>query len=156
MAEPVVESVTIHADPEAVYDLVSDVSRMGQWSPENTGARGAPASPAVGDRFVGWNKHGPFRWWTYCTVRAADRGRSFAFDVDFGPFPVSHWRYDFETQGDGTLVHETWVDRRDGARGLVMRGVGQVFIPGNRSTHNRANMVATLAAIKRAAESTSA
>lgn len=152
MAEPVIESIVIAAEPESVYDLVADVSRMGEWSPEATSARGASVSPAVGDRFVGWNKNGPFRWWTYCTVREADRGRVFAFDVDFGPFPVSHWRYEFETSSGGTLVRETWRDRREGKRGLAMRAVGQVFIPGNREQHNRVNMVATLQALKAAAE----
>lgn len=148
--------MTVEAPAEVVYDLVADVSRMGEWSPEATSARGAAVSPEVGDRFVGWNKHGPFRWWTYCTVREADRGRVFAFDVDFGPFPVSRWRYEFEPAEDATVVRETWLDRRDGARGLAMRGVGQVFIPGNRTRHNRATMVATLRALKQAAETAGA
>jgi polyketide cyclase/dehydrase/lipid transport protein len=30
-------SIEIHASPEAVYDLVSDLPRMGEWSPENIG-----------------------------------------------------------------------------------------------------------------------
>ncbi|HAY67306.1 MAG TPA: hypothetical protein DCY82_03325, partial [Acidimicrobiaceae bacterium] len=29
-------SIEIAASPEAVYDLVSDVTRMGEWSPEST------------------------------------------------------------------------------------------------------------------------
>jgi len=31
--------VTIDAAPEQVWELVTDVTRMGEWSPENTGAR---------------------------------------------------------------------------------------------------------------------
>ena len=30
-------SIEINASPEAVYDLVSDLPRMGEWSPENVG-----------------------------------------------------------------------------------------------------------------------
>ena len=30
-------SIEIHASPEAVYALVSDLPRMGEWSPENIG-----------------------------------------------------------------------------------------------------------------------
>ena len=30
---------TIAADPGALYDLVSDLCRMGEWSPEATGGR---------------------------------------------------------------------------------------------------------------------
>ena len=32
-------SIEIHVSPEAVYDLVSDLPRMGEWSPENMGIR---------------------------------------------------------------------------------------------------------------------
>ncbi len=30
-------SIEINASPEVVYDLVSDLPRMGEWSPENVG-----------------------------------------------------------------------------------------------------------------------
>ena len=35
------ESIEIVAEPEAVYDLIADVSSVGQFSPEATGALGA-------------------------------------------------------------------------------------------------------------------
>ncbi len=147
------ESITISASPAVVYDLVSDVGRMGEWSPEATGARGVSGELSVGDRFIGTNRRGPVRWFTQCTVAAADRGAEFEFDVDFGPFPVSRWRYDFEDVGDGTTrVIETWIDRRQGLMGLPMKSVGQLLIPGDREAHNRANMVQTLRRLKAAAE----
>ena len=46
-------SIEIAASPEAVYALVSDITRMGEWSPECrecTWANGA-TGPAVGARF---------------------------------------------------------------------------------------------------------
>jgi hypothetical protein len=54
-------------------------------------------------------------------VTSADPGRRFAFDVDrygYGrfmvPVQVASWAYDFEAVEDGTLVTETWRDRRRG------------------------------------------
>jgi uncharacterized protein YndB with AHSA1/START domain len=115
------DSIVIDVAPEAAYDAVSDVTQMGRWSPENTGATvEQPAGAAyVGMHFVGSNKRGPARWHTRCTVTAADRGRHFAFVVDrYGmtplllPVSVASWEYTFEPNGSGTLVTETWHDGR--------------------------------------------
>lgn len=114
-------SAWIDVLPEVAYDAVSDVTQMGRWSPESTGARVArPADAAyVGMHFVGSNKRGPARWQTRCTVTAAERGRRFAFEVGrWGiaplllPVSVATWSYDFEPQDGGTLVTETWRDGR--------------------------------------------
>lgn len=151
----VTESTTINADPATVYRLVSDVARMGEWSPEATGAFGAQGQLGVGDRFVGRNKRGPVLWWTVCTVRQAEPGVRFAFDVDAGPAPISRWIYELRpTEQGGTELVETWIDRRRGPLGVAVKGLGQLFIPGSRPEHNRRNMRATLAALKQAAEST--
>lgn len=116
-------SITIAVAPEVVYDAVSDVTQMGRWSPENLGAKVTRPTEAayVGMRFVGSNKRGPVRWETGCTVTAAERGRRFAFDVNrYGrgrvmiPVRVASWAYDFEAVDGGTLVTETWHDRRRG------------------------------------------
>lgn len=152
MADTVVEGIFIKAQPGAVYDLVADVAKMGEYSPEATGARGAGRDLRVGDRFIGLNKRGPVRWFTVCTVIAADRGREFAFDVDMGPMAISRWSYTFAEEAGGTAVTETWNDRRSGLWGPVIRGLGQLVIPGPRAPHNRANMVRTLQRLKEAAE----
>ena len=39
-------SIEINASPEAVYDLVSDLPRMGEWSPENIGGEWQAAAVA--------------------------------------------------------------------------------------------------------------
>ncbi|WP_229662671.1 SRPBCC family protein [Nocardioides phosphati] len=114
-------SLWIDVDPEVAYDAISDVTQMGRWSPENTGATVARPRDAayVGMRFVGRNRRGPARWQTGCTVTAAERGRRFAFDVDrYGvaplllPVSVASWAYTFEARDGGTLVTETWRDGR--------------------------------------------
>jgi hypothetical protein len=142
---------TIAATPLALYDLVSDVTRMGEWSPETASCRwlGGATGPAIGARFRGVNRHGWRRWTTTCTVVAADPGRRFAFDVRSGPLPISRWSYEFEPAGDGCRVTETWTDRRPGWTvpvGAVVMGVP------DRAEHNRAGMAATLAALRQEAE----
>jgi uncharacterized protein YndB with AHSA1/START domain len=142
---------SIAATPEAVYDLVSDVTRMGEWSPETSSCRwvGGAAGPAVDARFVGSNRRGPLLWSTSCRVTAADPGREFAFTVTFAGLPISDWRYTFTPDGVGCRVVETWHDRR----GAAMR-LGSVPVMGiaDRAAHNRRGMEQTLAALARVAE----
>jgi uncharacterized protein YndB with AHSA1/START domain len=93
--------IHISAPPEKVYDLVSDVRRMGEWSPETVkgewidGATG----PAVGARFKGSNKRRFIRWSTKPEVVAAEPGREFAF-VTPGSGSTK-WTYHFEQSADG-------------------------------------------------------
>jgi len=72
---PMTGEVSMHMDatPEEVWALVSDVTRMGSWSPETTACRwvGGASGPSVGARFRGTNKRGPLLWQTTCTVTAA-------------------------------------------------------------------------------------
>ena len=74
-----------HGGPaDRVWDLVSDVTRIGEFSPETFEAEwlGGATGPAVGARFRGHvrrNGRGPV-YWTVCTVTACDPGRQFGFD----------------------------------------------------------------------------
>jgi ligand-binding SRPBCC domain-containing protein len=108
-------SVTVHmaAPPEKVWNLVSDVTNTGKFSPEtfecvwSDGATG----PAVGARFRGHVKRngiGPV-YWTNCTVTACEPGQEFAFAV-VSPkgAPINTWSYRFEPAGDGTDVTESF------------------------------------------------
>ena len=151
-AAPAVDraTVTVAAPPEAVWDLVTDISRMGEWSPETTSCRwlGKRKGPEVGARFVGFNKRGWARWATTVRVVEAERGRSFAFRVEgLGV----RWGYVFEPDGDGTRLSET----RDlsGARIPVVKALS-VFVGGmdGHADELRAGMQATLERIKAAAE----
>ncbi len=69
------EAVTINRTPEDLYDLVADVSRMGEWSPVCTGG----SYDEDGEWFTGTNAMGGSTWETRCRVVVADRGREFAF-----------------------------------------------------------------------------
>jgi hypothetical protein len=79
--------VTMKADPLKVWDLVSDVTRIGEYSPETFGAEwlDGATSPAVGNRFRGHVRRygrGPLVYWTECKV------------VIVGGRPTNTWRYD--------------------------------------------------------------
>ena len=144
-------SETVKADPARVYELVSDLPRMGEWSPENTGGkwlRGA-TGPVVGARFRGTNRSGIAIWATRVTVTAADPGQRFTFDVDFMGVPISTWDYEFAGAADTCTVTERWTDRRPG----WMRATSMLTGVLNRPEHNRAGMQKTLERLKATAES---
>ena len=62
--------VWIAAAPEVVYAAVTDLARMGEWSPVNRGGEwvGPVAHAAVGATFVGRNRDPEGEWETLLTV----------------------------------------------------------------------------------------
>ena len=151
MPEQVSVERTIRADAGRLYDLVTDLPRMGDWSPENTGGRWVKdaTGPAVGARFKGTNRNGWRRWSTDVVVITAKPGEQFTFDVSTGPIKVATWDYRFEQSGDSTSVVETWTDRRNPLAAKVA-----ILIAGvrDRPGRNRQNMEATLEKLAAAVE----
>jgi hypothetical protein len=94
-----------------VYAVVSDVTRMGEWSPETYKCEwmGGATGPAVGARFKGSNRRGPLRWSTKPKVVTADPGKEFAFEVGSDV----RWTYRFAPDGAGTAVTESFEMLRD-------------------------------------------
>lgn len=140
----------IPAPAAEVWGLVSDVTRMGEWSPEATGGKwlkGA-SGPAVGARFKGTNEAGGKKWSTTCEVTECAPGERFTFRVTGGPFKVATWSYGFEPADGGTRVTESWTDER---HPVMARLFGRITGIHDRATHNRANMERTLEALERAA-----
>ncbi len=115
MADPAAGgSVTVHmaAPPERIWDLVSDVTRIGRYSPETFEAEWLEGAtgPAVGARFRGHvkrNGRGP-TYWAPCTVTACEPGRVFAFGVGRPGRALNTWTYRLEPSGDGTDVTESF------------------------------------------------
>jgi uncharacterized protein YndB with AHSA1/START domain len=144
-------SRTVAASPERLWSMITDVTRIGEWSPETTSCawqRGA-TGPTVGARFVGTNSNGSKTWTTTCTVVEAESPRSFVFDVTAGPFKVARWSYRIVANAGASDVTETWTDRRGrivSALGKPLSGVA------DRASHNRRGMEATLAKLAAAAE----
>jgi uncharacterized protein YndB with AHSA1/START domain len=140
------EKITVNVPPAEVYAAVSDVRRMARWSAECFGtltwARG---------RFVGFNRRGPFVWFTTCRVVVAKPGEEFAFDVTTFGMPVSRWGYRLEVVPSGTEVTEYWQDRR--TRGAFV--LGRIFTgrtTNDRPAVNRDGMRVTLERLKRELE----
>jgi hypothetical protein len=100
------ESIEILAPGEQVWGMVSDVTRMGEWSPEAVAAEwlDGATGPVVGARFRGRNKRRA-SWSTTCTVTAATPGREFAFRVGKGE---TTWRYDLSPVDGGCRVTESF------------------------------------------------
>jgi uncharacterized protein YndB with AHSA1/START domain len=108
------DSVTVHiaAPPEKVWALLSDVTRIGKYSPETFDAEwiDGATGPEVGARFRGHvkrNGRGP-TYWTTCTVLASVPGREFTFGVGNGDKPLNVWRYQLEPAAGGTDVTESF------------------------------------------------
>lgn len=145
------DDVTVHIDaaPQRVWDLITDVTQMGRWSPECTGGRWTRGSgPEPGARFVGTNRHGFMRWSTHCTVAAAEPGEHFAFDVSESR---TRWGYRLRAKDGGTELTEYRCSL--GSSPWYVRWVAQVGLLGcERETLMVEGMRQTLQAIKTAAE----
>ena len=100
-------TVLVAASADLIWSLISDITRMGQWSPETTGARWiAPAAgPGVGARFEGTNKRRS-TWKTTAEVTVARPGHEFSFTV--GRRKPALWSYQLEPVPDGTRVRESF------------------------------------------------
>ena len=144
----------IAAAPEDVYRLVSDITRMGEWSPEcvkAVWAKGA-TGPAVGARFRAWNRGGRGPAWSNTPkVVVADPGREFAFNRK-GPGIGSYtWRYLMEPAGDGTRLTESFTAERP--LGGVMTWITEKWTgSSDRDEDLQRGMATTLDRIKAAAE----
>jgi Polyketide cyclase / dehydrase and lipid transport len=106
-------TIWIAAPPKRVYALVSDLTRMGEYSPECykvTWLDGA-SGPAVGARARGWNSYHGMRWARDVVVLVATPGREFTFQtIPQAPLYLDSnvWRYQFAASNGGTSVTESF------------------------------------------------
>jgi len=150
MAYPTAVTREIAAPAQKVWELVSDLPRMGEWSPENQGGswKGGATGPAMGAVFSGKNKNGIRRWSTTATVVDCQPGKVFEIAVTFGPLAVANWRYEIEATAAGCAVTESWNDHRAGWMKVVSSPMGD-----HSADHARLEMAATLAKLAAAATS---
>ncbi len=100
------DSIIIDTTPDALYALVSDVTRTGEWSPicaacwwdEDQG-------PTTGSWFTGRNETSDRTWETRSEVVVAEPGKEFAWKVG-GKY--SRWGYTLEATDGGTRLTESW------------------------------------------------
>ena len=149
MAYPTAATRDIAAPAEKVWQLVADLPRMGEWSPENQGGKWIKGAtgPALGSVFKGSNKNGVRRWSTNATVVACEPGKVFEFAVTAGPLAVATWRYEFEAIESGCRVTESWEDNRASWFVVVARVMGD-----HSASHAEKEMATTLANLAAAAE----
>ncbi|HET6153662.1 MAG TPA: SRPBCC family protein [Marmoricola sp.] len=100
----------VPAPPEAVWSLLADVTRVGEWSHEARGARWTVGDGAVvGNVFRGTNKLGQLRWARPCTVTVAEAPYRFAYRTDGGlAGDATEWSFELSTEGEGTRIRETY------------------------------------------------
>ncbi len=105
MAFPERSSATtdVAAPPEAVWGLVADITRMGEWSPECKRAHWEDdaTGPEAGAHFHGYNENGGFEWDAACIVTECEPGKVFEFAVPRGSPVVTRWRFEFGSNADG-------------------------------------------------------
>jgi hypothetical protein len=146
-------AVTLHieAEPLRVWELISDITHMGDYSPEVFEAEwlGGATGPAVGARYRGHvkrNEKGP-TYWTECEVTECTPGEVFEFAVVWRDRPMNTWRYELRAADGGTDVTESF-RMPDNLFSKVWRPLGGFL----REDRNRRDMLRTLERVKDVAE----
>jgi len=137
----------IAADPDSVWDMISDVTRMGQWSPECYRAMWLTSRRGKGALFLGLNKDRGLTWPSPAIVTESHRGRVFAFRAASGVL----WRYRLTAQNGGCLLVE---ERINSGEFRWVKTAYRIFLGGygRRMDVLRVGMQLTVDRIKAAAE----
>ena len=146
--------IFIDADADLLYEMISDLPRIGEWSPECEAVEweGEVTEPVEGSTFFGHNAVGPgrrIRYSRHGRVLTAEAGREFAFVTDEGGRESTVWRYRFEAEGSGTRVTESYEVRWIPVWARILD------VPLNRHKELLENMRTTLERLKVAAEARS-
>jgi len=150
----ITRSIDVAAEVHAVWAMVTDLPRMGEFSPENIGGAWVNGftGPAVGAQFRGTNRNGAKQWWTKVTVVECEPCRLFTFDVrtPFG-VRVSRWSYEITPTETGCRLTENWFRVGNWFIRRIMgpKATGRQDRPG----YNAYSIEYTLAAVKARAES---
>ena len=146
------DSILVARSAECLYDMVSDVTRIGEWSPVCKACWWDEGSSArAGDWFTGSNTTADRTWETRSEVVVAERGREFAFVVG-GSYV--RWGYTFTVIGEGTRVTESWEFLPGGIAMFKEKfGADAQTQISSRTKAAHDGIPVTLAALKRTAES---
>jgi uncharacterized protein YndB with AHSA1/START domain len=103
-------SVEIEASPDSVYELLTDLSRISELSPECYKAEweDGATDATVGAKFRGYNRNGGNEWDAGCVVVAATPGEEWAFEVPADDGRGTVWRYQIEPTSSGCRVTESF------------------------------------------------
>jgi uncharacterized protein YndB with AHSA1/START domain len=145
---PLTASVEIDASPTRVWDVVGDVTRMPEWSPELRRLRLLGRGPArVGSTLLGLNRRGWVAWPTSSTITRLEPGRAVAWRTRESG---ATWTYELDESAGGT--------RLTGRRDLPAFTLGTTVLApviGGAAGHDEelsAGLATTLGRIKDAVE----
>ena len=141
-------TVEIAAPAATVYDLISDVTRMGEWSPECVACEWLDVPGAVGSTFRGRNRSGLARWSTIARVIVADRPREFTFATLHRGRESTRWSYRLHDDHDRTVVTESF----ESVETPLLIGLAERWIIRNRQAQLEAGMATTLETIRATVE----
>jgi hypothetical protein len=144
-------TIVIEAPPAHVYEIIADVTRIGELSPVCKAAWWDEGStPHEGAWFTGRNEvEGRDSWERRCEVVSAEPGRAFGWVAGGREEGVVEWSYRFRPVDQGTEVEESWrilrmVDR--------LSALGDEFL-NNLKVSTESGIEATLTNLKKVAES---
>lgn len=104
--------VTVDASADSVWAVISDVTRVGEWSGECQGCAWENGTQAMtpGARFRGRNRRGGIRWTRVNEVTLVQRPRTLVWrTVARPPYPDSvEWRLILDDDGEKTRVSESF------------------------------------------------
>ncbi|PWH07632.1 SRPBCC family protein [Brachybacterium endophyticum] len=104
MTYEIQDSVQLSASPEQVYELLSDITRTGEWSQQCHRCEWESDDRGVGARFVGHNRTPEREWQTVSEVVADVTREHFAWSVGPGR---AVWGYRMRpSAGGGTELTE--------------------------------------------------
>jgi len=142
-------TVSMDGPVETVWALVSDITRIGEFSPGTFEAEwlDGATGPEVGARFRGHvkrNQKGPI-YWSECVVTECEPERVFGFAVVMKGKTLNNWRYELEADGDRTNVTESFRLEPTLANKLYWAALGKLRlktnIDGMRTTLERIKAV---------------
>lgn len=141
----------IAASPSAVFAALTDITRMGEWSPETYKAEWNEGydTAAVGAEYTGHNRNGDKEWSIVARITELVPDQRFFFDCVSREFVFAKWGYAIEPTDAGCTVTEYSQDLRPEA---ALERSAQISGVADRKTHNRAGMEATLERLAAALE----
>jgi len=144
-------TTVVAAPPEKVYEIISDVTRIGELSPVcKTAWWDEGSGPREGGWFTGRNEvEGRDPWERHCEVYVAEPGRAFGWIAGGRQEGIAEWTYRFSPVDQGTEVEESW---------KILRMVDQLKALGDETlqrliSSTESGIENTLANLKKVAES---
>ena len=145
-------SIEIAAPPPRVWELVSDVCRMPEWSPQvtSTRLRSGHHRCELGTQFTNRNRHGELEWTTHAEIVRFTAERELAFQIQES---WAVWCFHLEPTGEHSTLLTQRRETPDGISELSLE-LTDGFMGGQEAFTQtlRDGMLQTLLRLKAATE----